>query len=217
MGEQSTPFDDPADGREEIIRATYRVLQTGGYADLSIQRIADEATLSKSTIYHHFDGKEDLMVAFSKELVVAYLDAYLSAVGGDNGDDVLSRIERALDLALLGKTDAGRTIEDLQQQGIDRVYLEMRSQAVSNPRFREHFAQLDALVRERLAAQIREGVEEGVFRDVDPAAVAAFLYICIEGALLLGSTASDRTWLAAARGQLDIYFEAIVREEYREE
>jgi AcrR family transcriptional regulator len=56
--------DEPADTREAIMQATYRALRAHGYARLTIQRIGDEFPKSKSLLYHHYDGKDDLLLEF---------------------------------------------------------------------------------------------------------------------------------------------------------
>jgi AcrR family transcriptional regulator len=64
MSEPGPFVGDPADTKEVIMRATYRALKRYGYAELSIGRIADEADLSKSAFYNHYDGKDDLLLSF---------------------------------------------------------------------------------------------------------------------------------------------------------
>ncbi|MFB6147843.1 MAG: TetR/AcrR family transcriptional regulator, partial [Candidatus Nanohaloarchaea archaeon] len=46
---------------EEIMEAAFRALSEHGYAELSIQRIADESGRTKSAIYYHYDDKEELL------------------------------------------------------------------------------------------------------------------------------------------------------------
>ncbi|MDY6770698.1 MAG: TetR/AcrR family transcriptional regulator [Candidatus Nanohaloarchaea archaeon] len=57
-----------SDTRDQIMDATYRALCEHGYADLTIERIADEFEKGKSVIYYHFDDKDDLMVSFLDHL-----------------------------------------------------------------------------------------------------------------------------------------------------
>ena len=56
-------FEDPDSTREEILAAAYRALCAHGYADLTVDRIGDEFEKSVSLIYHHYDGKYDLLLA----------------------------------------------------------------------------------------------------------------------------------------------------------
>jgi AcrR family transcriptional regulator len=49
---------------DAIMQATYRSIQQHGYTNLSIEKIATEAELSKSALYNHYNGKEDLLSDF---------------------------------------------------------------------------------------------------------------------------------------------------------
>lgn len=46
--------------RQEIIHAAVRVFARTGFADASIQDIADEAGVVPTAVYYHFEGKEEL-------------------------------------------------------------------------------------------------------------------------------------------------------------
>lgn len=208
MDERERPFGEPAGGKEEIFSATYYVLHTEGYAALSIQRIADQASLSKSTIYHHFDSKDDLLLEFSQYLLTTYMDGLLVAAD----TDVLGGIEAIFDLFFPDEAD-GASGEDPLPDAVHRVYLEMRTQAVHDQTYRDHFDALDRMVRDRIAHVVREGVDQGVFRPVDPDAVAGMLYVCLEGTLLLRSTTHDDRWLTAVRSELERYIAHLVRSE----
>ncbi|PCR90927.1 TetR/AcrR family transcriptional regulator [Natrinema ejinorense] len=201
-------FDESAGGKEAIFAATYRTLEEDGYADLSISRVADEASVSKSTIYHHFESKDELLLEFANSLLVTYADELIF----ETGENALESLDRLLDLAVLGETADGDRLEDYASETIDRVILELRTQAVHDPAYRDHFDSFDRMARNRLAALIEAGIEEGTVREVDPDAVAGMLYLCIEGALLLGSTTDDDGWIAGVRTQLDHYLDGLARD-----
>jgi AcrR family transcriptional regulator len=64
-------LERPARTREQVIRdfrtseilgAARRVIAEIGFGDASMERIAQEAGVSKGTIYLYFDGKEALLV-----------------------------------------------------------------------------------------------------------------------------------------------------------
>jgi AcrR family transcriptional regulator len=195
------PFTDPATSRERIFRATYLAQTDHGFVDLSIQQIADRAELSKSTIYHHFENKDELMMDYAKELLSWYIDELLF----DPGGDPVENLERSLDLVFLGETEAGIALEDIRPEGLDCVYIGLRMQAARNEEMREYFDTVDTMARDRLATLVERGVEEGTLEDVDPEQVAATLYVFLEGALLLRSTENDWTWLAMVREVIDQY------------
>ena len=46
--------------RDELLNIARRAFATSGYAGTSMQNIADEAGLTKASLFHHFPGKEKL-------------------------------------------------------------------------------------------------------------------------------------------------------------
>ncbi|MEF8974259.1 MAG: helix-turn-helix domain-containing protein, partial [Haloarcula sp.] len=44
------------DTADDIMDATYRALCTHGYADLTMQDIADESDKSKAALHYHYDS-----------------------------------------------------------------------------------------------------------------------------------------------------------------
>lgn len=48
---------------DEIAQAGLRLFCARGYSDVSVDDIAGEAGVTKGAVYHHFGGKEDLLVA----------------------------------------------------------------------------------------------------------------------------------------------------------
>ena len=58
----------PRPGRRgDIIDAALRLFVTSGYANTGVQDIAWEAQASVGSVYHHFDGKEDIAAAIYTE------------------------------------------------------------------------------------------------------------------------------------------------------
>jgi len=199
------PFGDPSTSRERIFRATYLAQTEHGFVDLSIQQIADRAELSKSTIYHHFENKDELMMDYARELLTWYIDELLFEPAGDP----IENLERSLDLVFLGETEAGIALDEIRPQGLDCVYIGLRMQATRNEEMREYFDAVDAMARDRLETLLERGVEEGTLEVVDPKQVAATLYVFLEGALLLRSTENETAWLALVREMIDEYLSDI--------
>ncbi|WP_195893012.1 TetR/AcrR family transcriptional regulator [Halopiger djelfimassiliensis] len=205
MAVSDEPFDEPTTSREEIFRATYLVLREHGYAGASIQRIADRTSLSKSTIYYHFDDKYHLLLQFSEELLTWYMDRLL--VGHDG--DVWESIHRLLDLVYLGETADGVAFEDVFAPGYVATIIEMRGQAVRNPEMREYVSRTDETIRERFATVVEAGIENGTLRATDPDAVAGFLFLLFEGALMLRLCEQDAAWLTDVRTAIDVYLQEL--------
>ena len=59
----------PTETTNAIIRATGRSLCEHGYADLTMQRIAEESSVTTAAIHYHFETKEELLNAFLDDLI----------------------------------------------------------------------------------------------------------------------------------------------------
>ncbi|WP_187292636.1 TetR/AcrR family transcriptional regulator [Salinarchaeum sp. Harcht-Bsk1] len=208
MSDPVALFADPETSEEEIYRATWEALQAHGLTDLSIQRIADQTDLGKSTIYHHFEGKDDLLTSFVSEFMREHVDALVLQLPED---DMLTLFDRSLDLFILGEGPDGTTLDSLVGDKINDVYLQLRAHAATDPAYQSAIAEADAVGRERMVAMIESGQAEGLIRDtVDPERAAATIYAFVETALLVQSTSDDTDWLRHVRASADDYMADIV-------
>src|SRR5690349_14422871 len=57
------------DKRQEVLGLAIDVFGTRGYRATSIQDLADQVNLSKSTFYHYFESKQHLLVAIYEEVL----------------------------------------------------------------------------------------------------------------------------------------------------
>ena len=161
--------------REGIMRAVYSALCSAGYADLTMQDIADEAGLSKGALHYHFDTKRDLLIAFLEHLYGLYTDR-LAAAEDAAGDDPEERLDALLDAAMYPP-------EKPAFREFRTAVLEIKAQAPYEPAYRERLAEFDGFLHDRVEAILADGVERGLFDDeVDPDAVASFVVTVINGA-----------------------------------
>ena len=157
-----------------IMRATYRALCTQGYADLTMQDIADEAPVSKGALHYHYDSKRGLFEAFQAYLAERFL-ARLHAAD-DSDAPPAERLSAVLDAAL-----SPPETDDLRD--IQRALLELKAQAPHEPAIAAEIEIWDDRFRELLASIVADGVRTGDFRpDADPEAVAQFVATVLAGA-----------------------------------
>src|SRR5438093_606620 len=101
------PKRDGAATRQKLLRAGLELFTTVGFRATTTPEIAARAGVAEGTIYRHFSGKEDLLIA-------AYHEAQrwgLELVKGPDGDKILSPRERLLGVAKrLGSGGAGRAV-----------------------------------------------------------------------------------------------------------
>jgi len=189
-------LDAPANTREEIMRATYLALCEHGYAGLTIQRIADEFEKSKSLIYHHYDGKDDLLVEFLEFM----LDRFEEEVPDDVGEDPADHLRTVFDHAL------PTPLSD-ERREFSKAMVELRAQAAHDERYRDHFTRSDRFLCERIADIVAEGIDAGVFSEVEPQETAALLMTTITGAMTRRVTSGDDDDVTEVRAELERYVE----------
>jgi AcrR family transcriptional regulator len=159
--------DEP---RETVVRATYRALCAHGYANLTMQDIADEADLSKAALHYHYDTKRDLLTAF--------LDALASWYEGRLDDlDGTTPPERLASLF-----DECLSCDDTDYPAFHTAMLEVKAQAPYEDAYRERLAAVDDVLVARVREIVADGVADGSFRDVDPDATAELVVDVLAGA-----------------------------------
>jgi len=168
---------DRSDTRTAIMEATYEAVCEHGYADLTMQDIADEFDKTKAVLHYHYDTKEELLVAFLDYL----LDRFLETVEAETGDDPEERLVALVDALLLG-AHADRSAADHWE--FHTALLEIRAQASRNDAFREQLTTNYRFVADTVAAVVEDGVERGAFRTVNPDRTATWLLATINGARL---------------------------------
>lgn len=189
-------FDDSADDtRTAIMEATYQALVKHGYADLTIQRIADEFEKSKSLLYHHHDGKDDLLVDFLEFV----LDHFEEGVTLSEGDDPDERLR-----SLVGSLAAA---DDDPSDEFVGVVVGLRAQAVHDDAYAAHFTRSNEFFRDHIADIVADGIEENVFRAVDPDKTASFLLALANGAMTDSVTTDCPNATRDTREELDAYVE----------
>lgn len=193
-------FDDPSNTREEIMAATMRSLREHGYADLTIEKIGDEFEKSQSLIYHHYDGKDDLVV----ETLEFVLDRYSEQMTARSVEDPKTSLE----------TVVTQFVDDDWESRLAATLFELRAQAIHDEAYRDHFTRSDDVFEQYLADLITDGIERGVFKECDPNAAAATLVTLINGATVRHASNHDDGWLEDVRSEIDAYLEARV---YRDE
>lgn len=180
---------DAEESREEIMHATYHALCKHGFSNLTMQDIADEMDRSRTLLHYHYDTKEDLLEA--------YLDRMIGWIGDrlteSETEHPVDRLAEFINRFVIPPEETGQTFA--------LAILELRLQAVHNESFRhkltQHYQENVATVVEI----IQDGIEEGVFTEVDAEAVGEAIYTAMVGARTYQITldAGDATARMAAQ------------------
>ena len=134
---------NPNTKRQQIIEATKRILRNGGYfTRFSLEKVAEEAGVSKGGLLHHFPSKEALLSGVGQDIITQFdqrvqreLDDKTSSAGrftrayiraGLEADDRVSDISPVL-LAFLRSVDKAAPSrfnywqQQTEQDGLDVV------------------------------------------------------------------------------------------------
>ncbi|MHB8895675.1 MAG: TetR family transcriptional regulator [Candidatus Geothermincolia bacterium] len=154
---------------DAILDAAYGVFSTKGYHNATVDDIAQHAGVSKGTCYQYFSGKE--------EIFLATLDRTLAKILTEAEDAALGAHDALTSMGLKGLTFISK-FRELQFMFIG-LYTEILG---GNDRLKIKAAELFDTVAKFLATDIVLGIEQKVFRPVDPIAVS-YAMIGIAGAV----------------------------------
>ncbi|MEY9935446.1 TetR/AcrR family transcriptional repressor of nem operon [Catenulispora sp. GP43] len=164
--------------RERLIESTRTLLWERGYVGTSPKDIQHRAGAGQGSMYHHFSGKEELArVAIDRtaEEMRAGVDALLSGPGTP-----LERISAYLrrERDVLKGCPIGRLTQD--------------PDVMDAPLLVAPVAETLTWLRERLAALVAEGVDDGELNPaLDPAATAAAIVATLQGGYVLARADDD--------------------------
>lgn len=177
--------------REEILTAMTELLDRVGLAAVRVSDVAAALGVSPSLVFYHF-GTKDALVA----------DAFAHAVNRDlqrldvasaQGADPMDRLRRVL--RLYGPTGHATGW---------RLWIDAWALAQREPRIRAVLRRMDQRWCTALRAVVDEGVEQGTFTCLDPAATVTRVSALLDGlsvaALVYRTTTRKqlRSWVAGA-------------------
>ena len=162
--------DVAAERKDQIVRATVDCITKYGYHNFSMQDVARTAGVSKGIIHYYFLNKDELMMSV------------LDKVAGD--------IERVLAAEMKSLTDSARKLEVFVDVCFDivrstkeyyQVNMDFWTQINQKEEVRRVIARHYSKFREAAAVVIREGVQSGSFRQVEPTEYASYVISVIDG------------------------------------
>lgn len=158
--------------REEIIEVTTRLFATRGYAGTSLDLIAKEANTSKSSIFWHFENKEDLLFTV--------VDRAMGQWEAEAGTQILAestpraQLERIVDLyreLAMKRPDTLRLLLGLLLETVD-----------VNEKVKQRFQKMYRGYRASIQLVVEEGVSSGAFsKRFPPAQLAAMTLALFDG------------------------------------
>jgi TetR/AcrR family transcriptional regulator, ethionamide resistance regulator len=146
-----------------LLPAVERLLERETYAEISVEQIAEEASISRSTFYNYYEDKGDLLSALTGDVMGAIIDAsrqWWMLPPGARKDDLRDSIAHMVETYT-------------PHAGLMRAVADFTSR---DQRVREVFDASMQRGAEGIAGYIRDGQRAGVFRrDLDAGRVALWL------------------------------------------
>jgi AcrR family transcriptional regulator len=155
--------------RAQILDAALECFASRGYHTATMDDLARAAGLSKGSLYWHFSSKEEVFLALFDRFIGSMFDAW-------------NRLETEGRPCL----EVLRALGELsvEQLGSGAIPLGAWAEFLLQPRARERYASSLRESRARVVGVVRQGIENGEIRDLDPEGIAATLIAAIEGTLL---------------------------------
>ncbi|WP_254274660.1 TetR/AcrR family transcriptional regulator [Haloarcula marina] len=161
------------DTREAIMEATFRAISTQGYNDLRMRDIGEEMEMTRQVIHYHYDGKHDLMSHFLEYIIDQYEGSVEVAADAPPREELDARIDQCL---------FGPEFSDFGHWDRMKVYHELFTHAQNDAEHRAIFNEHYERIRGSITEVIEEGIEQGVFRDVDAARMGQLITDAIHAA-----------------------------------
>ncbi|MFN8217053.1 MAG: TetR/AcrR family transcriptional regulator [Solirubrobacterales bacterium] len=143
--------------RREVLDTAARLFHERGYQGTSMDEIADAVGLTKGSLYHHFDGKAEILTAIYEEAA----DLVVAQTEGHSDDEPAADVFAALVRGILEMIAQHR-------YHVTVYYQEMRWVREWLPE--EDAARIRAKVRtfiDFVDGVFKRGIEEGALRPVD--------------------------------------------------
>jgi AcrR family transcriptional regulator len=153
-------------GRDRILSVARDLFIERGFAEVSMQQIAEAANLRKASIYHHFPSKVDLFVAVTKREIDALYEQTTIAVA--TSDDLVPQL-RAIARVWFSefRGDHMRMVRDIYENVPVNQQLAFE-------------AQLSSFIA-TIAGTFERAATAGQIRPIDPRIAAAVFFDIVSG------------------------------------
>ena len=151
-----------SDTKNEILKAALNVFSQNNYHTTSMTMIAEEACLSKGTLYWHFDSKEELF----RELLLSGLDMFSSHFEKVAAEDI-SADEKIYNIIEFG---VKVLVENAKTANILRNNVELISNEFQEKVEEKHDQSIDIFKK-----IIEQGIKEGSIKDCNPRNTAVMM------------------------------------------
>jgi AcrR family transcriptional regulator len=187
----------PSNTYHTILQVAARLFSRQGYTATSIRQIAEESGIGKATVYHHFADKQAIVLALLLRNT-ARMQEILETVRAET--DPRRRIETAARASL-----------QFLYESLDIIQIARREVTSGRAHVQAEFASFLQEETALLTEAIQQGIEQGIFRPIDPARGAWVLRTMLQGTFTLTYLGGEHppSLEKAAASLLDIFFRGV--------
>jgi len=162
--------------RAEILQAAWEVFSSKDYDSATVDDVAEAAELSKGTVYLYFQSKAELFIStfeMGVEQVFSIVQEVISSY-----DDPIKGLEEIIKRLLDFFEENAGFFKILFSE---RAHFELHTEMVGICKFKDGISDIVSDGLKVIAKYIQNGIEMGVFRQIDPVDVAFLLMETIRG------------------------------------
>ena len=165
--------------RAEILQAAWEVFSSKDYDSATVDDVAEAAELSKGTLYLYFQSKAELFIS-TFEMGLEKIVSLIREVLSSNDDPVAGFREMIKQMLDFCEENA----DFFKIMSSQRAHFEIHSEQKNGCYFKDHIGgHIDIFSTgiDMIASYIQQGIEIGVFREVDPKDAAFILLDIMRG------------------------------------
>ena len=177
MGIQERKEREKERRRQQIIVAAKRIFSKKGLSKTTMEDIAKESELSPGTLYLYFKNKEELYASLSLR-ILQFLSIRVAQVIQDPGEDPTEKLDRLI--------EAMYEVYEFDPMVIINMFHLQSSETLKNlsPELLTEIKTLSKKALSNIAGIFKEGIEQGVFVDRHPTALADIFWSLFSGVIL---------------------------------
>lgn len=177
MGIQERKEREKERRRRQIIVAAKRVFSEKGFNKATMEDIAKEAELSPGTLYLYFKNKEELYASLSLR-ILQYLNIRVDHVNKEDGLDPLGKLDALI--------EAMYDVYEFDPMTIINMFHLQSSDTLNNlsPPLLSQIKDLSSKSLSGISRIFQCGIDQGVFIDDHPVAMADIFWSMFSGVIL---------------------------------
>ena len=177
MGIQERKEREKERRRQQIIVAAKRVFSQKGLSGTTMEEIAKESELSPGTLYLYFKNKEELYASLSLR-ILQFLSIRVAQVVKEKGEGPSEKLDRLI--------EAMYEVYEFDPMVIINMFHLQSSETLKNlsPELITEIKTLSKKALANMAGIFEEGIEQGVFIDRHPTALADIFWSLFSGVIL---------------------------------